>query len=52
MLLMLKWMALDYGLHENHFQMMGQVFSPKLDWGSYTNSITKTTSKETEVLIR
>ena len=34
------------------FKILGLIFSSKLDWGSYTIAIAKTTSKKIGVLIR
>ena len=36
---------------KSSFKMLGLTFSSKLDWGSYINSIAKTTSKKIGVLI-
>ena len=53
MLLTSKWMGLDNGFDEKpFFKMLWWLFSSKLDWGFYINSVVKTASKKTEVLIR
>ena len=37
---------------DSSFKMLALAFSPKLDWGSYIISITKTASKKSGALIR
>ena len=37
---------------KSSFKMLGLTFSSKLDWGSYTISIAKTSSKKIGALIR
>ena len=37
---------------KSSFKVLGLTFSSKLDWGSYINSITKSSSKKIGALIR
>ena len=48
MLLMWKWMGMF--LRKSSFEMLGLIFSPKLNWGSYNISIVKIASKKIEAL--
>ena len=50
MLLMWKWMGMF--LSKSSFEMLGLIFSPKLNWGSYNISIVKTAPNKIGALKR